>query len=81
MYLMYGRCNGNALRTAGSMPVDIRPAVLLMSTKSVGWTTDYEIREASDQQPIFTILEYREKWPDDSTGGCNTAPGGRDARG
>ncbi|GBL90836.1 hypothetical protein AVEN_215566-1 [Araneus ventricosus] len=63
----------------GSVPVDIRPAVLPMSTSSVGWTTDCEIREASYQHPIFTILEDRER-PAGSTGGCNTAAGRRDAR-
>ncbi|GBN33612.1 hypothetical protein AVEN_208388-1 [Araneus ventricosus] len=59
MYLMYADVMEMPYELLGSMPVDIRLAVLPMSTSSVGWTTDCEIREASCQQPIFTILEDR----------------------
>ncbi|GFX95378.1 uncharacterized protein TNCV_3684301 [Trichonephila clavipes] len=58
MYLMYGRdVLEMHYELLGSMPVDILPAALPMSTSYVGWTTVCEVREAFDQQPSFTILE------------------------
>ncbi|GBM62886.1 hypothetical protein AVEN_64196-1 [Araneus ventricosus] len=59
MYLMYDRCNGNALRTAREYarryPSRRPPDINVI--RRLDDTTDCEIREASCQQPIFTILE------------------------
>ncbi|GFV39383.1 ATP-dependent DNA helicase [Trichonephila clavipes] len=68
MYLMYGRCNGNALQTAREYA---RPAIYPMPTSSIVWTIDCEIRKAS------RYWKTAER-PDGSTGGCNIAPGRRD---
>ncbi|GFY68956.1 hypothetical protein TNIN_204721 [Trichonephila inaurata madagascariensis] len=63
----------------GSMHVDIRPTVIPISTSSVGWTTaKYGKRLANSQSSRYwKSVEL----PYGSTGGCNTAPGRRDARG
>ncbi|GFY06611.1 DUF4817 domain-containing protein [Trichonephila clavipes] len=56
MYLMHGRCNGNALLTARDyhrLYPSRRPPVVNVIRRQ----DDRKIREASGQQPLFTILE------------------------
>ncbi|GFQ94494.1 hypothetical protein TNCT_580111 [Trichonephila clavata] len=64
----------------GSMPVDIRPTVLPMSTHPLAGrqTAKYGKCLANSQSSRYWNTA---EWPDGSTGGCNTAPGRRDARG
>ncbi|GBL89022.1 hypothetical protein AVEN_255173-1 [Araneus ventricosus] len=77
MYLMYGRCNGNALRTAREYARRY-PSRRPPDVNVIRQTAKYGKRLANSQSSRYWKTAER---PDGSTGGCNTAAGRRDARG